>query len=94
MHAAQPSIDEDIEAILSRIPKYRVILHNDDVHTFQQVIRWIILTVQLPVDDAVRITFKIHSEGAATVIIVVKELAEHYMEIFRGYGMGCTIEPE
>jgi ATP-dependent Clp protease adaptor protein ClpS len=94
MQPAKPIIEEDIEAKLRRIPKYRVILHNDDYHTFDQVIRWIVITVQLPIADAVRITYKIHNEGAATVVIVVKELAEHYMDIFRGYGMGCTIEPE
>lgn len=93
MIPAQPTIAEDMETILARMPKYRVILHNDDVHTFVEVIRWIVITVQLPMDEAIQITYKIHYEGAATVIIVVKELAEHYMSVFQGYGMGCTIEP-
>ena len=93
MLPAQPIIVEDMETILARIPKYRVILHNDDYHTFEQVIAWIIKTVQLPIDEAVMITSTIHFEGAATVVIVVKELAEHYMSIFQSYGLGCTIEP-
>ncbi len=94
MSPVQPIVTEDMETILARMPKFRVILHNDDVHTFIEVIRWIVITVQLPIDEAIVITNKIHYEGAATVIIVVKELAEHYMTVFQGYGMGCTIEPE
>lgn len=44
-----------------------VVLHNDDHHTFDYVIKVLITVVHHPLREAMRLTMRIHNEGSAVV---------------------------
>jgi ATP-dependent Clp protease adaptor protein ClpS len=76
------------------MPRYRVLLFNDDVHTMDDVVLALVQTVlTLSVDDALHIMLEAHTHGQAQVIICPKEQAEFYREKLESYGLTSTIEP-
>lgn len=89
-----PRIDIDEEALTRLIPKYHVILHNDDHNSMDHVVQSLLRCVQsLSTEDAVRIMFEAHENGRATVITCPKEAAEHYRDRLESCGLTATIEP-
>ncbi len=46
---------------------WRVLLYNDDIHTFDEVITQLTKALQCPSDYAKEITVKVHNEGKALV---------------------------
>lgn len=46
---------------------WRVILYDDDVHTFDEVIEQLIKALKCSVTHAETLTFKVHNEGKAVV---------------------------
>ena len=46
---------------------WRVILYDDDVHTFDEVIEQIVKAIGCSVSHAEKLTFKVHNEGKAEV---------------------------
>jgi|SRR5579884_2359005 len=90
-----PRTDEDVREHLRRLPRYRVLLHNDDEHDMLYVVAALLRTVpSLTQEQAVQIMLHAHFFGQAQVIVCVKELAEHYRDRLEGYGLTSTIEPE
>ncbi len=59
----EPEIQEDTEV---GIP-FRVILYNDDWHSFDEVINQIIKATNCPFDKARDLTFEVHVKGKAIV---------------------------
>lgn len=89
-----PRIDIDEESLTRLVPKYHVILHNDDHNSMDHVVRSLLRSVQsLSAEDAVRIMFEAHENGQATVITCPKEAAEHYRDRLESCGLTATIEP-
>jgi ATP-dependent Clp protease adaptor protein ClpS len=87
--------DQDVEQLLRLLPKYRVLLHNDDVNSMDFVVQALLRTVQrLTVDEAIKIMLEAHLNGKALVIICPKETAEFYRAGLESYGLTSTIEPE
>jgi ATP-dependent Clp protease adaptor protein ClpS len=92
--AAAPRTDEDVRTLLSLLPRYRVLLHNDDVNAMDYVVAVLIRTIPaLSTERAIAIMLEAHTEGMAQVIVCLKEQAEHYRERLEGYGLTSTIEP-
>lgn len=86
---------QDIEQLLRLLPKYRVLLHNDDVNPMDLVVQALLRTVQrLTVDEAIKIMLEAHLTGKALVVICPKETAEFYRAGLESYGLTSTIEPE
>lgn len=86
--------DEEVRAFLRLLPRYRVLLHNDDVNTFEHVIAALLACIPvLAYADAVRITWKAHTAGCAQVIVCLKEQAEHYQAQLQRRALTSTIEP-
>lgn len=56
----------DSEQIETELP-YKVVLYNDDWHTFDEVINQIIKAVQCSVQQARKFTFEVHLKGKAIV---------------------------
>jgi len=81
-------------------PRWRVILHNDDVTTFQFVIELLKTLFKKPHAESVRLTYEIHTTGSALVTVTSREHAELYVEQVRslarprGFPLVATIEPE
>jgi ATP-dependent Clp protease adaptor protein ClpS len=93
----EPERDTDEATRLA--PRWKVILHNDDVTTFDFVIDLLRTLFHKPHAEAVRLTYEVHETGSALVAVASFERAELYVEQVRslarprGFPLVATIEP-
>ena len=93
MAIQQPAIDEDLLERLRMMPHYRVMLHNDEFHDMDHVVRALLTTVMtLGMDDALHIMLEAHTNGLALVTTCPRETAEFYCEGLQRFGLISTIE--
>ena len=93
----QPETDiESLQRALDeRLPRYVVVLYNDDYHSMDYVVEALVNSVpDLIVEEAVGIMFEAHNTGRAVVIVCLLEQAELYRDRIQGYGLGVSIERE
>lgn len=91
--------DTDVDALQralnERLPRYSVILYNDDYHSMDYVVEALVKSVpDLIVEEAVGIMFEAHNTGSAVVIVCLLEQAELYRDRIQSYGLGVSIEKE
>ncbi len=72
---------------------WAVVVHNDDVNTFDFVIRCLREIARLELTAAVVKTKEIHHEGASRVTCTHREHAELIAERLCSRGLTSTIEP-
>lgn len=60
-------LKEELISLSQLISRYGVLVHNDDVNTFEYVIACFIRVCGLSFSKATEMTFKIHNEGKAIV---------------------------
>jgi ATP-dependent Clp protease adaptor protein ClpS len=89
---ARPELD--VERQTRELPPYRVILHNDDVNTFEHVIATILELTPLKEPEAVQRTIEAHETGSALLLVTHKERAELYVEQFASKRLTVTCEPD
>jgi ATP-dependent Clp protease adaptor protein ClpS len=77
-----------------QLPPYKVLLHNDDVNTFEHVILAILKLTALELEEAVTRTLEAHESGVALLLVTHKERAELYSEQFATFQITVTIEPD
>jgi len=81
-------------------PRWKVILLNDDITTFEFVIDMLVRIFHKNRREAERLTHEVHDTGAAVVEITSLERAELYVEQVRstarpsGFPLCATLEPE
>lgn len=76
-------------------PRYRVLLHNDDVNSMEHVVKALMTTVpSITQPQAVNIMMEAHTNGIALVITCAQEHAEFYCETLKSHGLTSTIEPD
>lgn len=75
------------------LPPYRVLLHNDNVNTFEHVIRSIVQLTTLGPEEAIERTVEAHETGVALLLVTHQERAELYQEQFASVQLTVTIEP-
>lgn len=91
---AAPRTDDEVLQLLRLLPRYRVLLFNDDHHSMDEVVLALVRTIPgMDGEKAVRVMLEAHTTGCAEVIICLKEQAEHYRERLEQYGLTSTIEP-
>lgn len=91
---AAPRTEDEVRQILRLLPRYRVLLFNDDHNAMDDVVLALVRTIAgMEMEQAVRIMLEAHTTGCAQVIICLKEVAEHYRESLESYGLTSTIEP-
>lgn len=74
---------------------WRVLLHNDDIHTFEYVTGCITRVVKhLTRRKAYNITWEAHSSGKATLACVWKPLAEQFCVNLQQLGLTVSIAPD
>ncbi len=80
--------------------RWKVILHNDDVTTFEFVI-WLLVTLfHKEVPEAFRLTTEVHETGSALITVTTRERAELYVEQVkslarpRAFPLTASMEPE
>jgi ATP-dependent Clp protease adaptor protein ClpS len=89
-----PRTDEDTRLALRQLPRYRVLLHNDEINPMDHVVFVLVHVIpRLTAEDAVRVMLEAHLTGIAQVIVCPKETAEFYREGLERYGLTSTIEP-
>ncbi|KAK4533267.1 hypothetical protein CCYA_CCYA16G4149 [Cyanidiococcus yangmingshanensis] len=76
-------------------PMWRVLLHNDNIHTFDYVTYTLVKVVKtLTRYKAHRITVHAHKAGVATVTTTWKQLAEEYCQGLQREGLTSSIMPD
>ena len=75
------------------LPPYRVLLHNDDVSTFEHVIQSIVMLTPIQTQEALIKAIEAHETGVALLLVTHLERAELYSEQFRSRNVTVTIEP-
>lgn len=75
------------------LPPWKVLLHNDDVNTIEDVVKTIVQLVHLSEQDAESRTKEAHRAGVALLTVTHKERAELFQEQFTSKSMTVTIEP-
>jgi ATP-dependent Clp protease adaptor protein ClpS len=76
-----------------QLPPFKVILHNDDVNSFDHVIRSILRLTPLTIHEAVQRTLEAHLNGLSLLLIAGRERAELYVEQFASLDLTVTCEP-
>jgi ATP-dependent Clp protease adaptor protein ClpS len=102
MPTAAPVLTPDTETKEEQklAPRWKVILHNDDVTTFAFVIELLITLFKKPSDEAIELTNEIHHKGSAVIIVTSFERAELYVDQVRslarprGFPLTATMEKE
>ncbi len=88
------AIDTALIERLRMLPRFCVLLHNDDFHDMDHVVRALLYTVlTLNVDDAIRIMLEAHTKGTALVTTCPRETAEFYREGLHRFGLTSSVEP-
>ena len=75
------------------LPPWRVLLHNDDKNSFDDVVKGIIQLTPLTETDAIKRMQEAHKTGVALLLVTHKERAELYKEQFESKLLVVTIEP-
>jgi ATP-dependent Clp protease adaptor protein ClpS len=76
------------------LPPCKVLLHNDDVNTFDHVIRSIVRLTRLRENDAVVKVIEAHEQGLALLLVTHRERAELYLDQFASLNITITIETD
>lgn len=76
------------------LPPFKVVLHNDDVNSFEHVILTILMVTPLEEKEAIERTIEAHEEGQAVLLVTNKERAELYVEQFASRSLIATCEPD
>ena len=76
------------------LPRYKLLLHNDDVNTVERVIGVIVRLTPLETKQAVQKTLEAHEAGIALLLVTHRERAELYQQQFTSAKITTTIEPE
>jgi ATP-dependent Clp protease adaptor protein ClpS len=92
---AQVEVQEQTVSKVYLLPRYKVILHNDNHNEAGYVARSLAKAVpSLSYEQAWQIMLQAHTTGFAVVVVCPKEAAEYYQERLQGFGLTVTIEPE
>ncbi len=87
-------IEEYIIERLLTLPKYHIILHNDDIHDMLFVVAALLQTItSLGRAGAFEIMLRAHQTGKAIIATMPRETAEFYCGELRNKGLLTTIEP-
>jgi ATP-dependent Clp protease adaptor protein ClpS len=77
-----------------QLPRFKVLLHNDDVNHFEHVILSIMKLTPLSEQDALLRTIEAHESGVSLLLVTHQERAELYLDQFMSVKIMVTIEPE
>jgi ATP-dependent Clp protease adaptor protein ClpS len=88
--AAKPSETKNKPA---HLPPYKVLLHNDDVNSFEHVIASILKVTTLTPQEAILRTLEAHESGLALLLTTHRERAELYIDQFASLKLTASAEP-
>jgi ATP-dependent Clp protease adaptor protein ClpS len=76
------------------MPRYKVLLHNDDVNSMEHVLKALRKVFNFDEQECVRIMIEAHQNGLALCIVEPLEQAEHHRDQLLSLSLVATIEPE
>lgn len=79
---------------LNRMPPWKVLLHNDNVHEMGYVVEAIIELTTLDPRTALIRMLEAHKVGTSLLLMTHREHAELMLEQFTSKGLTVTIEPD
>ena len=85
-----PEAEEKTSTVV--IEPWNVILLNDDLHTFEEVILQLMKATGCSVETAQEITWEVHTEDQALCYSGPKERCEHVASILEEIGLAVRIE--
>jgi len=94
MPDAESVTDTITQERVRHLPPFKVLLHNDDVNTFEHVILAILKLTPLKEPEAIERTIEAHETGQALLLITNQERAELYVEQFASLSLTATCEPD
>ncbi len=94
MPAATAQPEAHVDRRTHQLPPFRVLLHNDDVNTFDHVILTILNLTHLALEEAVQRALEAHETGQSLLLVTHRERAELYVEQFRSCSLTVTAEPD
>lgn len=77
-----------------QLPLYKLLLHNDEVNTFDHVIRSVLRLTPIRENDATIKVIEAHESGVALLLVTHRERAELYVDQFISLKVKTSIEPE
>ena len=85
-----PTIER--EAVI--MPRYKVLLHNDDVNSMEHVVKALQQVFKFGLEECVRIMIEAHQNGLALCTVEPLEQAELHRDQLVSLSLAATIEPE
>ena len=76
------------------IPRYKVLLHNDDVNTMDHVVKVLMRVFKFKQEQCEAIMMEAHHNGVALCTIEPLEQAELHRDQLISFSLISTIEPE
>ena len=76
------------------MPRFKVLLHNDDVNSMEHVAKALQQVFKFELEECVRIMLEAHMNGVALCTVEPLEQAEHHRDQLRALSLVATIEPE
>ena len=92
--AATPQLLPQTSHEAQPLPPWKVLLHNDDVNSFEHVILTILRLTPLKEMEAIERTIEAHESGLSLLLITNRERAELYVEQFASLSLTVTCEPD
>lgn len=89
-----PVLEEQTQRRTRHLPRFRVILHNDDQNTRDHVIVSITRLTTLSHKEAVQRTSEAEASGCSLLLVTHQERAELYVEQFASLSLTVTCEPD
>ena len=94
MATTTPVAEPQISRKVRQLPPWKVLLHNDDVNTIEDVILAILRLTPLGEKEAILRTIEAHERGSALLLVTNRERAELYVEQFASMRLTVTCEPD
>lgn len=76
------------------LKQWKVIVHNDDINTYQHVVKTFVEVIRLDEKTAFAKTVEVDKEGLSVVAITHKEHAEFIQGQLQSKALTVTIEPD
>jgi ATP-dependent Clp protease adaptor protein ClpS len=83
-----------VEREATVIPRYKVLLHNDDVNSMEHVVKALQRVFKFGIEECMRIMLEAHDEGVALCTVEPLEQAELHRDQLLSFSLVATIEPE
>lgn len=91
---SSPKTATVIERQATYIPRYKVLLYNDDRNSMEHVVKALIRVFRFSEEEAVRIMLEAHQNGVALCVVEPLEQAELHRDQLISFSLTATIEPE